>query len=56
MKIVGIDRVLLSTDYPYQYRPGGGPRHFLVQLPISDDDKKKITHANWQHLTRGIRR
>lgn len=56
IEVVGIDRVLFSTDYPYQYRPGGGPRHFLEQLPISNDDKEKIAHANWEHLTRGIRR
>ena len=23
-EVVGIDRFLFSTDYPYQYRPGGG--------------------------------
>jgi uncharacterized protein len=55
-EVVGIDRVLFSTDYPYQYRPGGGPRHFLELLPISDDDKEKFAHANWQRLTSGIRR
>jgi predicted TIM-barrel fold metal-dependent hydrolase len=54
--VVGIDRMLFSADYPYQYRPGGGPRHFVEQLPISDDDKEKIAHANWERLTSGIRR
>jgi len=56
LEVVGIDRVLFSTDYPYQYRPGGGPRTFLNQLPISHDDKEKIAHANWERLTHGIRR
>ncbi len=56
VEVVGIDRVLFSTDYPYQYRPGGGPRNFLAQLPVSDDDKGKIAHANWERLTGGIRR
>ena len=56
LEVVGIDRVLFSTDYPYQYRPGGGARSFLEQLPISHDDKKKIAHANWERLTRGILR
>jgi predicted TIM-barrel fold metal-dependent hydrolase len=27
--IVGTDRLLFSTDYPYQYRPGGDARRFL---------------------------
>jgi hypothetical protein len=56
LEVVGIDRVLFSTDYPYQYRPGGGPRNYLEQLPVSADDKEKIAHANWERLTRGIRR
>ena len=56
VEVVGIDRVLFSTDYPYQYRPGAGPRQFLEQLHISDDDKEKIAHGNWDRLTRDIRR
>ena len=56
LEVVGIDRILFSTDYPYQYRPGGGPRQFIEQLPVSHDDKEKIAHANWERLTRGIRR
>jgi predicted TIM-barrel fold metal-dependent hydrolase len=56
VEVVGIDRVLFSTDYPYQYRPGGGPRNFLEQLSINEDDKEKIAHANWERLTVGIRR
>ena len=55
IEVVGIDRVLFSTDYPYQYRPGRGPRDFLEQLPISHDDREKVAHANWDRLVRGIR-
>jgi predicted TIM-barrel fold metal-dependent hydrolase len=56
LEVVGIDRVLFSTDYPYQYRPGGGPRHFLEQLSVSEEEKEKIAHGNWERLTGGIRR
>lgn len=56
LEVVGIDRVLFSTDYPYQYRPGGGPRHFLERLSGSIEDKEKIAHGNWERLTGGIRR
>jgi predicted TIM-barrel fold metal-dependent hydrolase len=56
LEVVGIDRVLFSTDYPYQYRPGGGPGNFLEQLSISHEDKEKIAHGNWERLTGGIRR
>ncbi len=56
MEVVGIDRVLFSTDYPYQYRPGGGPKNFLEQVSLSQDDKEKIAHGNWERLTSGIHR
>jgi predicted TIM-barrel fold metal-dependent hydrolase len=56
VEIVGIDRVLFSADYPYQYRPGGAPKNFLDQLLVSLDDKAKIAHANWERLTSSIRR
>ena len=56
LEIVGIDRLLFSTDYPYQYRPGGGPKNFLQQLSVSHEDKEKIAHGNWERLVNGIRR
>ncbi|BDI29496.1 amidohydrolase [Capsulimonas corticalis] len=56
VEIVGVDRVLFSADYPYQYRPGGGPKHFIEQLPIGQDEKEKIAHGNWDRLTHAIRR
>jgi predicted TIM-barrel fold metal-dependent hydrolase len=56
VEVVGIDRVLFSTDYPYQYRPGRGPADFLEQLPISPEEKEKIAHGNWARLTSSIGR
>jgi predicted TIM-barrel fold metal-dependent hydrolase len=56
LDVVGIDRILFSADYPYQYRPGGQPRQFLEQLSISTADKEKIAHGNWERLTQAIKR
>ncbi|WP_239000406.1 amidohydrolase family protein [Ralstonia solanacearum] len=53
IETVGPDRILFSTDYPYQYRPGGDARRFLETLQLNDDDKRKFAHANWERLTRG---
>lgn len=50
IEIVGCDRILFSTDYPYQYRPGRDARRFLEALSL-DDDKRKFAHANWERLT-----
>jgi len=50
IEIVGIDRVLFSTDYPYQYRPGRDARRFLEEAMLDDAGKNKFAHANWERL------
>ncbi|EJT05876.1 amidohydrolase [Rhizobium sp. CCGE 510] len=48
---VGADRILFSTDYPYQYRPGGDARRFIEDLDLGAGDKAQFAHANWERLT-----
>ncbi|ANL76377.1 amidohydrolase 2 family protein (plasmid) [Rhizobium phaseoli] len=50
---VGVDRILFSTDYPYQYRPGNNARHFIDGLELTDTTKSKLAHRNWEHLIGG---
>lgn len=52
IEIVGIDRVLFSTDYPYQYRPGRDARRFFDEMTLDDQYKRKFAYANWERLTR----
>ena len=51
LEIVGPDRLLFSTDYPYQYRPGGAARRFLEAAPLDDAARKALAHGNWDRLT-----
>jgi predicted TIM-barrel fold metal-dependent hydrolase len=51
VEIVGIDRILFSTDYPYQYRPGRDARRFLERTPLDAAGKTKLAHFNWERLT-----
>jgi uncharacterized protein len=51
VEIVGIDRILFSTDYPYQYRPGRDARRFLERTPLDAAGKAKLAHINWERLT-----
>ena len=51
--IVGTDRLLFSTDYPYQYRPGGDARRFLAESGLNVADKAAFAHGNWERLTEG---
>ena len=55
VEIVGIDRILFSTDYPYQYRPGRDARRFLDATPLDGADKAKFASGNWERLTGGRR-
>ncbi|HEY4019283.1 MAG TPA: amidohydrolase family protein [Pseudonocardiaceae bacterium] len=61
-EVVGTDRMLYSTDYPYTFgtRPGGFPfldtsrgvaRSFLERAPFTDDEKAAIGSGNWELLT-----
>jgi uncharacterized protein len=51
--VVGIDRIMFSTDYPYIPSAGGGAsRAFLEETELlSDEDRHKIAHGNWEKLT-----
>ena len=52
LEIVGPDRLLFSTDFPYQYRPGDEPRRFLEKAPLTAVAREGFAHANWDRLTR----
>ncbi len=52
LEIVGPDRLLFSTDYPYQYRPSVQARSFVETSGLSTEDQAKFAHANWERLTR----
>lgn len=51
LEAIGPDRILFSTDFPYQYRAGGDARAFLESLALDDGDKAKFARGNWERLT-----
>jgi predicted TIM-barrel fold metal-dependent hydrolase len=50
LEIVGQERILFSTDYPYQYRPGQPGRSFLMATDLSQNAKEAFAHGNWERL------
>ncbi|MFC7067916.1 amidohydrolase family protein [Brucella rhizosphaerae] len=52
--VVGTDRLLFSTDYPYQYRPGQDARRFLENCGLTESGKNGFAHENWLRLTGGV--
>ena len=51
--IVGTDRLLFSTDFPYQYRPGGDARRFLAKCGLSAVQQAAFARGNWERLIAG---
>lgn len=51
VEIVGPERILFSTDYPYQYRPGGAGRSFVEESPFTPEQREQFAHGNWERLT-----
>ncbi|RKK04085.1 amidohydrolase [Pseudoroseomonas wenyumeiae] len=49
--VVGHDRLLFSTDFPYQYRPGHDAKRFLQNCGLDEAQKAGFAHANWLRLT-----
>lgn len=45
---VGVDRIMFSTDHPYQLMAEG--RAFLDRLPVSPTDRERIAHGNAERL------
>jgi predicted TIM-barrel fold metal-dependent hydrolase len=52
--VVGTDRLLFSTDFPYQYRPGSDARRFLENCGLAESEKAGFAHGNWMRLTSEI--
>ncbi|WP_307437644.1 amidohydrolase family protein [Labrys monachus] len=47
---VGADRLLFSTDFPYQYRTGRDARRFLENCGLGEAAKAGFAHGNWMRL------
>lgn len=56
IEVVGVERILFSTGYPFVHVPPGGARRFLQEAQLSEADREKIASGNWNRLCAGIRR
>ena len=50
LDVMGADRILFSTDYPYVPIHDGGARRFLEEASLSQEDREGIAHGNWDRL------
>jgi len=56
LDVVGAERILFASDYPYVMVPDGGSRRFLDEAAISETDREMVAAGNWEKLCAGIRR
>ena len=50
VEVLGPDRVMCSSDYPFRYFPDGLAKAFLEEAPLPLEVKHKIAHGNAEKL------
>jgi len=56
IEVVGVERILFATDYPYRPGPDGGVEQFLAGSGLDQADQARIAAGNWDALVAAIRR
>ena len=56
LEVLGADRILFATDYPYTAASQAGARAFLEAAQISEVERTKIASGNWEALCERILR
>jgi predicted TIM-barrel fold metal-dependent hydrolase len=56
LELVGVERILFATDYPYQSGPDGGVEAFLRSSGLEPADQARIASGNWDALVAGVSR
>lgn len=54
--VLGVDRVMHATDYPFNGPHDFAAGEFLTTAHLTYDDRSKIAALNWEQLAQGIRR
>jgi len=56
VEVVGVERILFATDYPYRPGPEGGVERFLQSAGLDRGEQERIAAGNWDALVAGIQR
>ncbi len=56
MEVLGPDRLMHATDYPFNSEHDFAARDFLTTASLTDDVRERIGHENWSALAGRIRR
>jgi len=55
-EVIGTDRIMCATDYPFPRIEPRGNRHFLEASSLGQEDREKVASGNWERLRTDIRR
>ncbi len=55
-EILGADRILFATDYPYVPLPAGTANGFFDQTDLAEAERDQIAWQNWSRIRAGILR
>jgi predicted TIM-barrel fold metal-dependent hydrolase len=55
-EVLGAERLLFGSDYPYRPGPGGGVAAYLRRSGLSPEDQARVASGNWDALVAAIRR
>jgi predicted TIM-barrel fold metal-dependent hydrolase len=55
-EVLGIDRIMFSSDYPYHIDHEKGAQKFLQTADITDAEREAVAHGNWDKLCASIKR
>lgn len=50
-EVIGVDRILYATDYPFIPTGGGRAREFLKSAALTDSEKTAVGSGGWDQLT-----
>ena len=55
VEVIGAERIMFSTDYPFKIAPGSGARDYIEKADLPDETKNLIAGGNWRRLTGQIK-
>ena len=56
LEVLGPERILFATDYPFAHAAKGALRTFLETAQLNEETRTKIASTNWERLCAAIRR
>jgi predicted TIM-barrel fold metal-dependent hydrolase len=54
IEVVGVDRIVFSTDYPFEAASQGGAQAFLAAAELSEHEQALVASGNWDRLRTAI--